>query len=320
MILILSDKNDSHSNFVLPKIKKQNLPVFRLNLDVLSLKNTSVTYRNFKWTIIQENNTLELEKVQCVWNRRTFVELLLDEEYDQSIDFKIWKGEWNKTLLGIYSTLSNLPWLNFWRDAYAAENKFLQMEMAHRCEFLIPDTIVSNNKNNLLDFLSISKVAALKLMQQDFYKSQDKSYKGFYVNVISGNDLKKFGDFRENPVVLQEYIDKDYEVRYTVVGQKHFACRINSQESEKTKIDWRRYDIPNTPHLILEIPSYIEERVRKLMILLKIEYGALDFIVTKNNDWFFLEVNSMGQFLWIEDLTGLPISNEIINWLKQNLN
>jgi hypothetical protein len=30
--------------------------------------------------------------------------------------------------------------------------------------------------------------------------------------------------------------------------------------------------------------------------------------VTPSGEWYFLEVNSMGQWLWIEDLTGLPIT------------
>lgn len=157
-------------------------------------------------------------------------------------------------------------------------------------------------------------------MQQDFYKSENQGFKGFYVNKIDSNDLSKFGDQEENPIVLQKYVDKDFEVRYTVVGNKHFACRINSQESKLAKVDWRRYDIPNTPHFAIDIPVEIKDKVSKLMQKLQIEYGALDFIVTKEKEWYFLEVNSMGQFLWIEDLTGLPISEVLIEWMQSHLN
>lgn len=53
---------------------------------------------------------------------------------------------------------------------------------------------------------------------------------------------------------------------------------------------------------------------------LNINYGAFDFIVDKNNEWFFLEVNPMGQWLWIEDLTGLQISDAICDWLVESKN
>ncbi|WP_156115420.1 MULTISPECIES: hypothetical protein [Xenorhabdus] len=54
------------------------------------------------------------------------------------------------------------------------------------------------------------------------------------------------------------------------------------------------------------------------MSKLNLRYGALDFIVDENNDWWFLEVNSAGQWLWIEDLSGMDISGSIANWLTSN--
>lgn len=318
MILILTDKNDAHANHVIKKIKTEKLPFIRFNLDVASLKCTTVKYQNGKWDIFQKGNAIILSEIKCIWNRRTFVELLLKEEYDQTIDFKLWKNEWNKTLLGIYSSLRHLPWLNPWRKSYEAENKYLQMEVALRNKLLIPDTVVTNMKTEVLNFTKSHTNVALKLMHQDFYK-QENTYKGLYVNKLKAKDFKSFSKIGENPIVLQEYVEKDFEVRYTVVGEKHFACKIESQKSKRASIDWRRYDIPNTPHSIIEPPKEIKLSVRLLMKDLGIAYGALDFIVDKSNNWVFLEVNPMGQFLWIEDLTGLRISNEIINWMRDKL-
>jgi len=319
MILILSDRNDSHAKFVIEKLIARELPYYSLFLDVDSLKKTVATFENGSWSICQEDHTIDLSQIKCVWNRRTFVELLLDEEYDQSTDFKIWKNEWNKTLLGLYSSLRKLPWLNPWRNAYKAENKYFQMEKAKLCSLNIPNTIVSNNKDRLLAFTAKFKSVALKLMHQDFYKNDQGEYKGLYVNKITEKEIGDFGSSGENPIVLQEYIEKKYEVRYTVVGKKHFVCKIDSQRSKIANTDWRRYDIPHTPHSIILPPIEIEANVNRLMEELQIEYGALDFIVDQSEKWLFLEVNSMGQFLWIEDLTGLKISDEIINWLKNKL-
>ncbi len=44
-------------------------------------------------------------------------------------------------------------------------------------------------------------------------------------------------------------------------------------------------------------------------------YGAIDFIMTPRGELVFLEVNPAGQYLWIEKLTGLPISAAIADWL-----
>ncbi|MCW1360319.1 hypothetical protein [Campylobacter sp. US33a] len=52
---------------------------------------------------------------------------------------------------------------------------------------------------------------------------------------------------------------------------------------------------------------------------MNLEYGALDFIVNLQNEWIFLEINYSGQWLWIEDLSGLKISDGIVNWIKKNI-
>lgn len=324
MILILSDKNDVHADKVAAILDKKNEKYIRFNLDLESLKRTKVTFKNGSWLISFEDKSFFTQDISSVWGRKTYVELLLEEMEDNTPDFKIWKGEWNKTLLGIYSSLDKRLWLNFYRNAYFAENKYLQAKVALELGFNVPQFISSNDLSILkLFFASHSdSEVVLKLMNQDFYKTTEGEFKGIYVSKVTERDLLKFKDFGENPITLQEYIQKKYEVRYTVVGQEHFVCKIESQKSEISKVDWRRYDLPNTPHSKIEAPDHIKEQVNKFMTYFDLNYGAFDFIVSLDEKWFFLELNSMGQYLWIEDLAGLPISEEIANWLifnnKQN--
>ena len=100
-----------------------------------------------------------------------------------------------------------------------------------------------------------------------------------------------------------------------MVGDQHFVCRIESQHSMRAMVDWRRYDILHTPHCSMDAPDHIRFRIQKLMSELGINFGALDFIVTPSDEWVFLEVNPVGQWLWIEDLTGMKISDAIAQWL-----
>lgn len=318
MILILTDRFDKHADRVIELLHKEDCKFVRFNLDVESLKTTHIFHQNSNWDIKTEEGNFNSNEISCVWARRPFVELTLEEQSNYSNDFKMWRSEWNKTLLGLYLDLNNIPWLNPVRKAYKAENKYLQRKLAIDTGFKVPDLIVSNEKQELLKFSKKYEKIVLKLMSQEFYPMDDGTFKGIYVNQVSYEELLEFSDNSENPVVLQEYIDKSFEVRYTIVGKQHLACKIESQQSEKTTIDWRRYDIPNTPHYPIEPPEQIKNKIIEFMDDLGIEYGAMDFIVTPNNDWYFLEINCMGQWLWIEDLTGLKISNAIANWLISN--
>lgn len=319
MILIISDKNDVHADKVEALLKIDKEKYVRLNLDLESLKKTKATFISGEWDIsIDDSIFFSTKNITSVWGRRIYVELLLEERQNNTPDFNIWKGEWNKTLLGIYGSLDKSKWLNFYRDAYFAENKYRQTRIAKKVGFNVPEFVSSNDLNILNEFMKSHSDVVLKLMNQDFYDVGDRDFKGIYVNKITESDLSSFKEQDENPITLQEYIEKDYEVRYTVVGEQHFVCKIESQKSEISKTDWRRYDLPNTPHSVIIPSPEIKNKVVKFMNYFNLNYGALDFIVSPEGKWYFLEINSMGQYLWIEDLAGLPISREIVNWLILN--
>jgi glutathione synthase/RimK-type ligase-like ATP-grasp enzyme len=317
MILLLTDSYDKHTDLVAEKLTERGQQFFRFNLDTQSLRKTSIVFDGDFWSIQNRLGVVHSSDVRCVWLRRPFVELTLQEQDESDPNFKIWKGEWNKTLLGFYSKIRSVPWLNPLREAYRAENKYLQMEEAAKVGLHLPPTLVTNDKDRALHFVREHEKVALKLMTQEFYQDIDGQYKGIYVNLLRIDDFDDFGTWSENPVVLQAYIPKSFEVRYTVVGDTHHVCRIESQRSQVAQIDWRRYDIPNTPHFPILPPLEIQEKVTELLQNLELSYGALDFIVTPTEEWYFLEVNATGQWLWIEDLTGLNISNSIVDWLTQ---
>ncbi|MGN7479179.1 MvdC/MvdD family ATP grasp protein [Solibacillus silvestris] len=320
MIFILTDSFDIHADMVIKNLVDSSVEYFRFNLDTTALKNSTISFENNIWHIHQDSRVITSDDIGVIWARRGFVELTLEELNDTSTGFQIWKNEWNKTLNGFYSTLKEKKWLNQLDKAYKGENKYIQMEFANQVGFKIPPTLVSNDKSKLLEFVEEHELVVFKMMTQEFYKSDQGNYEGLYVNIINPTDINEnFNTQGENPIVLQKYIPKNYEVRYTVVGTKHFVCKIDSQKSIKANVDWRRYDIPNTPHIPIKPPKEISDRVNHLLSKFELNYGALDFIVTPDNEWFFLEINCFGQWLWIEDLTGLEISKEISKWLIANV-
>lgn len=44
-------------------------------------------------------------------------------------------------------------------------------------------------------------------------------------------------------------------------------------------------------------------------------YGAIDMVVTPDERYVFIEINPNGQYLWVEQATGLPISDAICDLL-----
>ncbi|WP_348519136.1 MvdC/MvdD family ATP grasp protein [Campylobacter sp. CCS1377] len=132
---------------------------FRLNLDTKSLYNTFISFQNHSWHIKNEISNIKSDDISCVWLRRSFVELSLEEKEskEKDIDFKIWRNEFNATLLGLFHSLKDLPWLNPISHAFKGDNKYYQMSLAKQLGLKIPKTIVSNEKEKLLQFCKICK-------------------------------------------------------------------------------------------------------------------------------------------------------------------
>jgi glutathione synthase/RimK-type ligase-like ATP-grasp enzyme len=315
MILILTDSFDVHADIVSQKLSNLGEHFFRLNLDIESLKKTKITFKGSSWSISQDETIVDCSVITCVWPRRVSVQMTLEQQQDITNGFRLRRSEWNKTLFGLYNYLSKSNWMNHVRDATLADNKYYQFALAKEIGFNYPEFITSNNKDVLKEFLINNPSSVIKFMSQDMYFSDKGELLGLYVNKITTESLDNFSPDSENPVTLQRYINKKFEVRYTVIAKEHFSCVIDSQQSDKANVDWRRYDIPNTPHRCIDAPAEIKDKVNALMSLLNLSYGALDFIVDENNDWWFLEINSAGQWLWIEDLSGMDISGSIANWL-----
>jgi hypothetical protein len=138
-----------------------------------------------------------------------------------------------------------------------------------------------------------------------------------FTNTIDPSALDQLDSLSLCPTIFQQYINKAHEVRATVIGDRVFAARIDSQQAGGgTAIDWRRYNIPNTPHQAINLPVDVIDRILNVQHSLGLLYSAFDFIVTPDGDYVFLETNPYGQWLWIEDLTGLPISQAIADYLS----
>lgn len=316
-ILVVTDQHDKHADHVIGKLLTRSLPVFRLNLDVESLKRTIISYRAGEWQLSVGDESVEGREVKCVWCRRSTVSLDAEQQVDLSNGFRMWRSEWNRVLFGFYNALSAARWLNNLRDSTLADNKYYQYIMARDCNLKLPETITSNNRNALLAFATYHKEVALKFMSQELYTMENGSVAGLYVNKLTAEQLSDFAECSENPITLQRYIEKLYEVRYTVVDGDHLVCKIDSQKSSRASVDWRRYDIANTPHVAIVPPTDIADKITTFMKVLKLSFGALDFIVDCDDIWWFLEINTNGQWLWIEDLSGLEISDSVATSLER---
>lgn len=313
-ILIISDNLDAHADAVEEHLNRHHATFFRLNLDQASLENTKLTYQANEdvWKIKTETHNITDRDITAIWSRR--LSLPTDPKQEPGHTERIWRGEWTRTLHWFYYSIQNRPWFPPFANAIKASHKLVQFREAKKVGLEIPPFILSNSKPDILKFATTTNDIALKSLAQDVYPINGDLF-GLFVNRLSPEELQDFSEKEEAPIFLQQYMPKSFEVRVTTVGNRHFACKIESQCSPRTQVDWRRYDLARTPHSDIELPNEIANNLTELLKRLGLNFGGSDFIVTEDGKWFFLEVNPNGQWLWLESLTGQPISQAISNLL-----
>ena len=79
-----------------------------------------------------------------------------------------------------------------------------------------------------------------------------------------------------------------------------------------SKTDWRK---GNLKFYKSSLPEDISMKCVQLVKELNLSFGAIDIIKNIKGEYFFLEINPNGQWVWIENETKLKISHELIKQL-----
>ena len=214
---------------------------------------------------------------------------------------------------------STCPFINNLDSNRRASSKALQHHVARRCQLSVPETYIGNDPHEAEKFASGIWNKGNRCCTKNI-ESSHVAINGVkharLTHFFSEGDLPDLSGLAICPMIFQEYIEKRFEYRVTVVGNEVFSCRIDSQSAGgATAVDWRNYAIPSTPHHAVQLDQSLEEKLVRLVGELGLTYGAIDLIESPEGEFYFLEVNSMGQWLWIEDLTELPISMSIARHL-----
>ena len=192
-------------------------------------------------------------------------------------------------------------WINHPDGRRRANVKPVQLRAAGEAGFRLPPTLMSNDPARIRRFIERHDGAVLyKPFVPTHWHLGDQGIAFNFASEVSAADLPDDEVLRLSPGIFQQRIDKAYELRVTVMGERVFAARLLSQEREESRVDWRNA-FANLAVEPAELPAADAERCRRVMADLGIVFGCFDLIVTPDGDIVFLEVNEMGQFLWLDE-------------------
>lgn len=248
---------------------------------------------------------LDASMIRSVWWRLKPPERIVTDDivayYDQSFSFNEWAG-----VAGyVADLLTRCFWINR-RDAERkAANKLHQSEAARRAGFNVPATLFTNSPTAARTFLHDHGRVVMKTFLP--YLSPD--LRQCHTRAFSAQLLDTLGEsFGQCPVILQKHVEPAHELRVTVVGDRVFPARIDAKRERHP--DWRLESDDDIFRSVALDPA-VGAALIALNRALGLEFGCHDLIMDGDGTLWFIEVNPAGQWLWLEDRLGLPISAEI---------
>lgn len=314
VLVLTRPLSDPCADLVIDELHTRGVPVRRMDPEDFPtqlIASSLLETRHGDWsgTWRGQHQDLCLEDVTAVYYRRPGIPR-------PHPTLPAWQAAWaqEEALAGCTGVLSTLRcmWINHPRNNRAADLKPVALATAARCGLRVPRTLITNNPTAARAFISSlpGQVAAYKALTVPGLVNGAQFYPVWTRRVELGDITQAV---TATACLFQEWIDKAFEVRLTVVGDRMFAGEIHG-DSEDARIDFRR-DYDSLTYKVCDVPDDVARGVRRLMDVFDLRYAALDFLVSPDTHWHLVDVNPNGQWGFIPELRQ-PITQALADVLE----
>lgn len=254
----------------------------------------------------------DLAEVGAVWYRRyrageRLLELKLGDQLDSA---------YRESRQSLWGSIASLPCrqVDRWQDVRQCDFKELQTEWALAAGLDMPRTLFSNDPQEVRQFHRDVGGRMIAKMQTPVTVVREGQRKVMYTSPVTEQDMAGLEGLRYCPMVFQEQIDKDLDIRVIVIGDELFGACVDP----KGQLDWRQDGLALHTHWTgWEVPETVAGPLRQLMRRLGLQFGAVDFMLAGER-CLFLEVNAVGEWLWLEQQAGLPLAKALAHLLANS--
>lgn len=301
-VLIVSNTDDQHVAIIHEQLRERSIESIRLDSDTFATKSNS--WRIYADVVKSSHSSWFTPGVDVVWYRKVRlqdvaepVESFVHQETEGLLD-------------SILNNYKECRWVNA-RDSLArARPKISQLQSAKELGFRIPDTIVTNDIEELKNFAAQhdGKIIA-KPIQTQVIESPDCPL------VLGTRQLTQehyVSATKFAPCYAQERLLLNSEIRIVVFGNQLHAFRMTAKQSTD---DLKQLELDQIHHEKCSIDGLVSQKIHSLMSFYGLEFGAIDLAVIDDGEPVFLELNPNGQWLWLQYMTGENLIDPFIDFL-----
>ncbi len=300
-ILILSLPDDVHAHCVLWVLRSHGVECtiwYQSQFPFPDRLSLGIADRGESWTSI---DAAYESPITAVWSRRFGVLDVGDDLHPG--DAAVSQEECGRFLNCLrFLVAPEALWINPYDREFYANSKAVQLAQAVRSGLMVPDTLMSNDSEAVKAFMKRHD----RIIYKPFYPAQWQIAGGVastFTTILDPTLLDDPESLQRCPGIFQPLVRRKYEARVTICGEVALAARIDIGVRLSEVNDWRQASLSANGVSIepLKVPDQILRGCLCLMKRLGIVFGCFDFIIDVEGHWVFLEVNPMGQFLWVEE-------------------
>jgi hypothetical protein len=302
VIVIFAREDDRHANAVaaiLGRDHHQDTVILDLSFFPGSNRLASL-FKHDRQTILftdRRGRRIDLMAVRSFWWRRP--QSLLPDP--MIVDPQAQHFALQESLSALYGILRCCPglWVNDIEHDQNADFKPRQLA-AMRCLGLsVPETLITNDPDEARSFFARHEGNVI-------YKAfNQRGLIWLPTRRFTAADLVHLHQLPCAPVIFQRYIEGNRDIRVTVAGNAVHATEFMIEDTEHVD---HRLIMGSTVCSAHYLPLPVERDVIALVRALGLEYGSVDLRLTPSGEYVFFEINTAGEFLYIEDRTGQPIA------------
>lgn len=326
-LLLITNSYDVHTCELVSVYAPKGIDVVTVYSDKLD-DRTHLDVIDGRWILTDGNRQLDAAEVGAVWFRKphhwwfqlTNEYLKLPQETKDLIDYKRKQVIAAINLYMAYLREEGVPVIP---DPSAANDliysKAHQLHVASQCGLRTPDSLQSSSKQAIRAFVDAHPQAVIKnLHSSGFLRGEMFRNVGATTRVNAAHlDEYLSGAAASFPMIVQEEVKDKVDIRVTCVGDEVFAVSISSKQAS-TPLDVRLLKHENMQYESISLPEDVVQGILTMNTTLGLRYAAVDLAYVPDTDtYYFLETNPYGQYMFIEDATGLPITKAMLRMFER---
>jgi glutathione synthase/RimK-type ligase-like ATP-grasp enzyme len=192
-------------------------------------------------------------------------------------------------------------WINPRAAQLAMRSKAVQLRLAREIGFTIPRTIISNDVGAIRSFLSGPGEFIVKSIAPMSW-TEDGAVVALPTTGIRLEQIVDEVSVQSCPMIYQERIEKSYELRVVVFGNRTLWVKLHSQEGSRYRDDWRQGILTEMRVEPVAPPDRLEPLILEFCRRANLLHASFDIAISPDGSAIFFEVNEQGQTLWIEEV------------------